>query len=90
MKRSKAPSQSKYWPLHVVLIAFGLATIFSGIVGLTDEHWWVASFNARLGRVGKAPTLGYIALGSIFLVIGVLPWKRISDWLEKRNLRNRK
>ncbi len=56
-----------------------------GVLALQQGIWWEKSFNARLGRFGTRTTLDWIALGVIFIVAGLLPWNRISNWLEKRD-----
>ena len=72
------------------LVVLGLAITAIGVVALQQGIWWEKSFNARFGRFGITPTLNWIVLGVISLALGLMPWNRISNWLEKRDAKEKR
>ena len=71
--------------VRATLVVPGLAMIALAVLALQQGIWWEKSFNARFGPFAMRPTLDWIALGAIFIVAGLLPWNRISNWLDKRD-----
>jgi H+/Cl- antiporter ClcA len=87
---TQRPSNSKEWPLKLFIAGVGIATAMFGVFEIKHGIFWHTSFNERFGRVGFTPALGFIALGLLFFLIGVLPWRQISDWLERRESRRKR
>ena len=83
-------SRSGDWVVRAVLTIFGLCLMLIGFFEYKHGYFWHVSFSERFGRVAFTPTLGLIALGSIFVLIGILPWQLISDWLARRDANRRK
>ena len=88
MKQS--PPSSSDWILRVVLVILGLFFVIFGLFEFTHGYFWHVSFSERFGRVAFTPALGLTAFGAIILMIGILPWQRISNWLERRDSNRRK
>ncbi|HEY1468422.1 MAG TPA: hypothetical protein VGF61_05220 [Candidatus Acidoferrum sp.] len=77
------------WIVRAALAVPGLAMIALGVLALQQGIWWEKVFSQRFGRFGIRPTLDLIVLGIIFTAIGLMPWNRISDWLQKRDAKKR-
>jgi hypothetical protein len=78
-------SQSGDWVVRLVPGIFGLYLMLVGFFEYKQGHFWHVSFSERFGRPTFTPSLQRIALGIIFLLVGILPWRRISNWLERRD-----
>jgi hypothetical protein len=48
-----------------------------GFYGYVHGSRWFRGYNATTGTFGIGPTLGFVALGLVFVVIGLIPWERI-------------
>jgi len=83
-------SRSNDWRVRAVLGIFGLCLMLFGLFEYKHGYFWHVSFSERFGRVDFTPALGLVAFGSILLLIGILPWQTISDWLERRDSIRRK
>jgi hypothetical protein len=86
----KRNSRFGEWRVRAALVVPGLVSIALGVLALQQGIWWEKGFSERFGRFGTTPTLNWIVLGVIFTAIGLLPWNRISDWLEKRDAKKRR
>ena len=86
----KRNSKFGEWMARIAIVVPGLAITTIGVVALQQGIWWEKSFNARFGRFGIRPTLDWIVLGVILTVAGLLPWNRISRWLENRDAKKKR
>jgi uncharacterized membrane protein YqjE len=82
----KIETNQKRWALRLVFVALGSCFTTLGIVGLKNVVWWIRGFNYQLGQVQITCTLYLVILGSIFVLIGLIPWgKRTSRSNRKRS-----
>jgi len=81
---------SSEWPSHLGLVVFGVVLLLFGYFEWRHGRFWHASFNERFGRPGFVPALWLMALGVLFTLIGLMPWGRISEWLDRRDDSRRK
>lgn len=81
-KRAPEPE----WPWRLVLIIVGVGLILMGREMLHQGYLWVAGFDARFGRIAHRPSVDYIVIGLLTVLIGVLPWKPLFRLLERRFL----
>ena len=81
---------SSEWPGRLGLVIFGVALLLFGYFEWRHGYFWHVSFNERFGRPSFVPALWLMALGSLFTLTGLMPWNRISEWLERRDASRRK
>jgi hypothetical protein len=85
------PQRAGNWLVQLALLIPGVVLLLFGYFEWRHKYFWHVSFNERFGRPGFVPALWLMALGALFTLSGIVPWQRISDWLETRNTRhNRK
>jgi hypothetical protein len=87
---AKRNSRFGEWMERATLVVLRLVITAIGVVALQQGIWWEKSFNVRFGRFGIGPTLDWIILGVIFTVAGLIPWNRVSNWLEKRDAKKKR
>jgi len=60
------------------MMTLGSFLAWLGLEGVQQRIWWVAGYNARLGTFGIAPVAGWVGLGALFFLLGVLSlfWPR--------------
>lgn len=76
--------------VRVLLAGFGLGLMLFGFFEYKHGYFWHVSFSERYGRAAFTPALSLMAFGLLVLLIGILPWQKISDWIEKRDASRRK
>lgn len=76
----KNRSDQKNWLWHLMLVILGAGSATLGILAIRQGIWWRSGFNARLGRVGIAPTADLIGIGILLILIGIIPWERLAGW----------
>jgi hypothetical protein len=74
------------WILRPVAIVVGLLCIFAGREAIHRGIFWIVGFDPRTGTIRTSPTLGFIHLGVVFIIVGLMPWKTIARILERRFL----
>jgi hypothetical protein len=77
------------WPIKFGIVIFGSVIVLFGYLGHESGYAWFISRNPNAGRSTITTPWGIVALGMIFVLIGILPWKRISVWLEQRDARKK-
>jgi hypothetical protein len=82
MRKSKATPR---WIFRLMFIFPGAVLAIFGLALLRQGVFWIAGYNARLGRLGYGPSLGYVGFGAIFLIIGLVPWPKDPGPLKKRD-----
>jgi len=63
---------------RLYFIVPGLLMIAFAIVAVSRDVWWIPGFSQKFGRATITASLTYGGLGAVFLVIGLLPWNRLS------------
>jgi hypothetical protein len=64
------------WRLRLYLVVFGAVVAATGFAAIHMGYWWIARYNTRLGRPGFAPSLDFVFLGLIIVIIGLIPWPK--------------
>lgn len=82
MQKPKPPRQ---WIVRCIfaLLGVGLATLGFGLAH--EGIFWISGYSARLGGFAFIPSLWYVGLGAILLMIGIIPWPRDPGPLKKRS-----
>lgn len=70
---SPIPSQ---WPFRALFVLSGLAAIFVGLEAIAHGFWWIHAYNPRFGVIGTGPMLMFVFMGILFVVLGLIPWRR--------------
>jgi vacuolar-type H+-ATPase subunit I/STV1 len=83
-------SRAGDWRVQAVLAGFGLCLMLFGYFEYKHGYFWHVSFSERFARAAFTPALSLIAFGAFLFLLGILPWQRISDWLERRDAKRRK
>lgn len=80
MKKEKTSIE---WFLRPAAIAFGLLLIYSGWDASRRGIFWVERYNAYTGTIGLASTLGFVNIGIVLILLGLMPWRMIGRSLER-------
>lgn len=54
------------------MMARGCLLALLGFEGVRQHIWWAEGYNFRLGTFGIAPVAGWVALGALFALLGVI------------------
>ena len=72
------------WLVRTTLILFGLAAMFIGWEAVGQGYWWVRYYNPWEG-IATGPTLSFVFIGAIFVVFGLVPWRRAQKSHKSKN-----
>jgi len=68
---------------RIIAIILGSILLGLGWTAHSEGNFWIAGYNAQIGKRTTGPTLAWVVYGVILLIAGIFPWK----WLSNRRKR---
>lgn len=83
-KKTRAATSTQ-WPFRMLFILLGLGVAWTGWEAIEHGYWWIRDYNPRLGIVAVGPSLGFVFMGALFVLMGLIPWPRTRKEPKSKN-----